>query len=166
MALLVEDGTGVANANSYVSVASARTWVAARGFSFTGTDSVVEQLLLLAMDLLETYRAQYRGSKTASDQSLQWPRTGATLDRELLEDDAIPPLLISAQIQLAYEAQSTVLQPSGTGQEVLKEKVGPIETEYVPRGMTTIRPLFNKANAFLDPLLRGGGGYGLQTLRA
>lgn len=164
MSLVVEDGTGKADATSYVSAADAQAWASARGLSFTGNDAAVEKHLLLAMDYVESFRARFKGSKTTSEQALQWPRTGVVLDSVELTDDTIPAELKSAVIQLAFESQTTDLQPSGTGQEVLREKVGPIETQYAERGSGTLRPQFNKAMAFLEPLLRSGG-FGISTLR-
>ena len=164
MALVIEDGTGVAGANRYVNVADAQAWVAARGLAFTGADSVIEQRLLMAMDLIESYRSRFRGSKTLSTNPLQWPRTAAFVDDVELDDDVIPEELRSAQIQLAYEAQTTTLQPSGTGREVLEETVDVITTKYAERGSGIINPNFSKAEAFLRPLLRSGGTQ-LSTLR-
>lgn len=165
MALIVEDGSGVAAANSYVSVAEARAWVGVRGLALPSGDSAVEQLLLKAMDLVESYRSQFSGAKSSASNPLQWPRTGASLDGVELESDVIPAELKSALIQLAYEAQSTELQPTGSGREVVREKIDVIETEYAKRGSGSIAPQFNKALAFLQPLLRSSGAFGVRVVR-
>lgn len=164
MALIIEDGTGVADANSYATVDEAKAWVAARGKAFTGDDTAIEQLLLTAMDLVESFRDQFSGNKTDPAQSLQWPRTGATLDGVLLPGDFIPKELKYAQIQLALDGESTDLQPTGTGQEVLKEKVDVLEVEYAERGSGTVLPQFTKAMSFLQPLF-GSSGLIIKTLR-
>lgn len=164
MALIVEDGSGVAGANSYVSVADAKVWAGARGLTLPSADADIEKLIVKAMDLVESYRSRFSGSKTDSAQALQWPRTGASLDGAELDDDVIPTELKSAVYQLAFEAQSTDLQPTGSGQEVLREKVDVIETEYAKRGSGSVTPQFNKAMAFLEPLFKGGG-MSIRTLR-
>lgn len=164
MALIIENGSGVADANSYVTAAEAVAWVEARGKAFIGDETAVEQLLLTAMDLVESFRAQFSGNKTDPEQSLQWPRTGATLDGVSLADDFIPKELKYAQIQLAYDAQTVDLQPTGTGQETLKEKVDVLEVEYAERGTGSVEPQLNKANAFLEPLF-GSRGFSLRTIR-
>lgn len=157
MAIIVEDGSGVANANSYVSVADAKVWLTARGLAFTSNDdTVIGTLLIKAMDLLESFRARFKGAKTSSTQSLQWPRYNVYIDNVEVDDDVIPVELVSAQVQLAYEAQTVELQPTGTGQEILKEKVGPIETEYAESGSSVTRPQLTKAMTFLEPLLVNG----------
>ena len=45
MALTIEDGSGVAGANSYIDVAAARTYAAARGLTLPAADGDVEALL-------------------------------------------------------------------------------------------------------------------------
>jgi hypothetical protein len=79
-------------------------------------------------------------------------------------DDEIPSELVAAQIQLAYDSETYELQPTGTGQEVLREKVDVIETEYAKRGTGTVQAQFNKALNFLKPLMKAGTG--LWTLEA
>lgn len=154
MAIIVEDGSGVANANSYVSVADAQAWLEVRGLSFTSEDdAVIGAFLIQAMDFLESFRAQFKGAKTSSTQSLQWPRANVYIDNVEVDDDVIPVELVNALVQLAYEAQTVDLQPTATGQEVLKEKVGPIETEYAESGRSVSRPRLTKVMSFLEPLL-------------
>jgi hypothetical protein len=167
MALIVEDGTIVTGANSYVSVANARTWATLRGQTFTGADSVVEARLVNAMDVLEGYRDRWKGAKTDEDQSLQWPRADVWIDGVEFPDDEIPSELVAAQIQLAYDSETYPLQPTGTGREVVRQKVDVIETEYAKRGTGTVQAQFNKAMNFLKPLMKAGTGlWTLEAVRA
>ena len=53
MALTVENGTLVANANSYVSAANYTAWADARGFTYPGLPEL-EQKILRAMDYIES----------------------------------------------------------------------------------------------------------------
>lgn len=157
MAIVVEDGTIVTGANSYVSRADAITWAALRGLTLPDT-TATDVGLIKAMDLIESFRDRFQGSKTDEDQPLQWPREDVWIDGFEIGEDVIPQALIDAQVQLAYEAQSTDLQPTGTGQEVTKEKVDVIEVTYSKRGSGTVTPQFNKAMAFLSVLLKPGYG--------
>ena len=165
MALIVENGTGVANANSYISVSSARVWAASRGASLPAVDTDAEVALIKAMDFIEALRTRFSGVKTLATQSLQWPRSGASVDGSELEADAIPAELLSAQVQLAIDAATVDLQPTGTGQEVLREKIDVIEVQYAERGSGTVQPQLNKAMAFLEPLFKNGGFSTLRTVR-
>ena len=76
MALVVEDGTGVAGATSYVSVADFKLYAAARGATVPATDSDCDVLLIKAMDALEL--KLYVGEPLTEAQGLSFPRK--TLD--------------------------------------------------------------------------------------
>lgn len=168
MALVIENGSGVADANSYATVAEARAYAAARGLTLPATDGPVETALVLACDKLESYR--YKGAKTDPANPLEWPRTAVYLPgaASALADDSIPVKLKQAQCQLAFDSTQTELQPTGTGREVTKEKVDVIEIEYAPSstGSGSVIPEFNKAEALLAPLLASGGAFGLTSYRA
>lgn len=159
MALTIETGAGVAGANSYISVVNAQTWVTARGIAVT----VTEALLLKAMDYLESLRAEYQGVKTDSTQALQWPRAGVYIDGVLFDEDAIPQELISAQCQLARDAYTMTLLPSGDGREVISESYakGVVAKTYSPGSGGSPKPHLRAADAFLAPLLKSavGGGF-------
>ena len=180
MALVIEDGTGLGNANSYVDAATARDYASARGVSLPAADADVEKLLVQAMDYLEAQRARYQGTKTwpvgtaehPAAQALQWPRTGVIIDCSYtLPDNVIPTELKSAQCQLAMEVfAGNELMPSTDGKVVKREKVDVIETEYMTgQDMGTAgtpRPSFPAVDALLEPLFTAcGGGFFLRTRR-
>jgi hypothetical protein len=80
MALVVEDGTGLANAESYVSVANCVAYATARGGVFPGTDVPgSEAALRRATAFIDnTYRTRFTGYRTfRRAQALEWPRVGA-----------------------------------------------------------------------------------------
>lgn len=168
MSLTPETGSGVAGADTYVTLAEARAYAAKRGLSFPASpdgDAAGEAALVNACDYLETL--DWRGTKTEGDGPLAWPRTDVVLDdgTEIAADE-IPQKLKDAQCQLAVEAAAgTDLQPSGTGQEVIREKVDVLEVEYAPGSGGTVTPQFNKAMAMLAPYLESGGGFGITVER-
>lgn len=95
MALVIEDGTVVTGANSYIDVAEAKAFAAARGVDLGNDDVVTEQRLLIAMDYLESLN--YKGVRTDPDkQLLSWPRTGVTFDGRTFGAHVIPAQLKSA----------------------------------------------------------------------
>lgn len=167
MALIIEDGTGVAGANSYITPAEVKAYAAARGLTVPADDSEVEKLCIKAIDYLETLRSDYQGRKIALENSLQWPRSGVVLDGFDLAETVIPNTLKDAQAQLAIEAQTRDLMPTGDGREVKIEKVvGAIEMEYVPTGAGSIQPEFQKVNMLLRPLMKQGlAGLSLKSVR-
>lgn len=80
MTLIVEDGTGILGAESYVSAASAVAYWSARGYAVALTaDASVESALRRATMFLDaTYRGRYPGYRTFGRvQGLEWPRVGA-----------------------------------------------------------------------------------------
>lgn len=165
MALTIEDGSGVAGANSYIDVAAARTYAVARGLTLPTADGDVEALLIKAMDFIEAYRGDFQGIKTAATNPLQWPRTGVTLDGYPLAEDVIPQVLKDAQAQLAVEAQKADLMPTGTGREVVMERVDVVQVQYAESGNTNPQPIFTKAEALLKPLFKSGLFGSLRSLR-
>jgi len=152
MALVVEDGTQVAAAVSYVTVAEARAYAAARGLTLPAADAQLEPLLVLAADYLEQLEADFQGVRVGDVQGMAWPRSGVYVRDILLGDDAIPAGLKLAQCQLAVDGVTTPLQPTGTGREIVRQKVDVIETEYAKTGSGTVTPEFNKALGYIKPL--------------
>jgi len=117
------------------------------------------------MDFIEAYRGDFQGLKTAATNSLQWPRTGVTLDGYPLAADTIPQVLKDAQAQLAVDAQNADLMPTGTGREVVMEKVDVVQVQYAESGNTNPQPIFTKAEALLKPLFKSGLFGSLRSLR-
>lgn len=152
--LIIEDGTAKPDSNSYVSVADARVYASNRGTIFAGTDDEVAAMLIQAIDYLEAQACRYQGEPTTTTQALQWPRKGVVLNCEPWPDNLIPRQLIAAQIQLAMAVNSgLVLLPSITAQDyIVREKVGPIETEYADPISVGIMPTFTAVDALLAPL--------------
>jgi len=72
--LTVEDGSIVTGANSYVSLAAARSYAAARGATVPAADADLEVMIIKAMDYLESHRDQFLGDSVERDQPLSFPR--------------------------------------------------------------------------------------------
>lgn len=164
MALIPEDGTGVTDANSYVSLADARSYCADRGLSLPTDDTEAEQALVRGCDYVDTYRDRFQGYTTyGNDQELQFPRTGVYIDGWQQDVDAIPAELVAAQILAAVEiGAGTDLMPTGTPSPVKRERVGPLETEYeTSGGRGSIKPQATAVEALLRPLLARGGIMGV-----
>ena len=124
MALIVEDGTGLPDADSYVSVADADIYATAMGH-FAWLDAAVtndqkEVALRRATQYIDS-EYTFRGSILDPDQALEWPR----------EEYAWPiRAVVHACCELAVRALSTALLVDVDAGSVKREKVGPLETEY------------------------------------
>jgi hypothetical protein len=127
MALVVEDGSVVAGANTYVTLAEFKAWADDRGITY-GTDAAVTQQIYRAMDYFE--RLQFIGNKANENQPLQWPRTEALIDGYYADATEIPPPVKTA----LYE--SIVVEAAGNSElevqdrKTIREKIGDIEVQY------------------------------------
>jgi len=159
MALTLEDGTGIAAADSFVSVAEANAFATARGRTLPGTVGAVEILLRKAADFLLGMEDRFKGSRSYSAQRLPFPRYGVTTSGGYpLNSNAVPDCLKQGQIQLAIDSQTTALRSVGTGREVIEENVGALGKKYNPTGGNSINPVFNAALDLLSPVLKASRG--------
>lgn len=126
MALIVENGTIVPNADSYVSVADYEAWADARGFEYD--DTVIEGQILRAMDYIETLR--FIGQKSTKAQPLQFPRVGVVVDGFELDFNDIPEQLKKAVFESVKAESEGVSQLANVERRTAREKVGEIEVEY------------------------------------
>lgn len=157
MALVVEDGTGVANANTYVDATDARAYALARGVVLSAVDAAVEVQLTLAMDYLEDL--DYIGAQVSNTQALSWPRKNILIDPDTpFPSNEIPSNLIAAECQLVVEQASGInLQPSynltGGAGAILEERVDVLDTKYSEKIGTTAEPVMPKVIALLRHLV-------------
>ena len=128
MAIVIEDGTGIVDANSYVTVAETVAYLSERGFTLpSGT---YEPFLLRAMDALSSFN--FCGTKYLDTNELQFPRKDClnNLGVKYLVTE-IPKSIKIGQIWLAhYISIGSNLDDAIQSQIVKNEKVGPLETEY------------------------------------
>ncbi len=133
--LIVEDGTGLSNANSYASLEEADTYHSLRGNSlWTGEDSVKEAALIRATSSIDGMYARYwPGTRATKEQALDWPRVDA-YDRDGYLETGLPRQVVNATIEAALielQTPGTLTSELDRGGAIKREKVGPIETEYM-----------------------------------
>lgn len=137
MSLIIEDGTGLSTAESYISVADADTHHNKLGNTSWGllTTEVKEQLLRKATNyMVQTYRMRWAGVRKNDTQALDWPRyLVPRLDTEAVfsyyDSDSVPGEVKVACAELAFKASSETLAPD-TDRLTKREKVGQLEVEY------------------------------------
>lgn len=157
MPLIIEDGSIVENANSYLTVQEVRDFASARGYSLPNQDSEVEVLVIKAMDYLESLADKYKGVKTApSEQELQWPRYDVYVEEQYVESYLIPKSIKNALAQCVVESVSAPLV-SAPQPTVKKNKVDIIETEYFDSGVSRSEVDFTRIESFLAPLIKSSG---------
>lgn len=167
MALTVEDGSVVAGADSYISLADAETYFTNHGppSGWTGTDAVKEGALRYAASWLDSTYA-WAGVIVDSDQALDWPRSGVYDDEgRLLAADEIPQRLRDAQCEAALEHLSAALNVGlDRGGLVKRRKVGPLETEFADHAPG--RRVRDYLDALVAPLTSGGSPLNLRLVKA
>jgi ATP phosphoribosyltransferase len=150
MAIIVEDGTGVTGANSYVSTTTLTTFATARSVTLTAG---AETLLIQAMDYIESQR--YKGLKVGYTQVLQWPRYDVYIDGYYATPTDIPQQLKDAlcHAAIAVDQGTDLLQDASRTTSM--EKVGDLEVHYAPGSLSS--PINVKIQNALYKLLDGGG---------
>lgn len=134
MALVVEDGTGLSTAESYISVVDADARHAALGntaWAAISTTALKEQALRRAtIYMVRAYRQNWKGCRSHLTQALDWPRYGVTVDGFYVDSNSVPADVKNACADFALKASTgDELAPDLT-RGVIRKKVGPIETEY------------------------------------
>jgi hypothetical protein len=130
MALVVEDGTGKPDANSFVTRAEYIDFAALRGVT-VANDVAADVELVKATDKILTMC--FKGSPTVAGQALPFPRHEENYKFELVyPDDKVPVAVKRGQMLFAMAVHEGVdLAPNFVGGATIKrEKIGPIETEY------------------------------------
>jgi len=133
MAITVEDGTNVAGADAYSSVADCSAWaVLYYGASLAGSPADKEAAIRRAVAYLDAL--SWKGNRAhGRSQALAWPRSGVTdYEGTSIASNTIPAEVIFAQHVLARaEFQSPgILTPSvNLGAVVKRNKVDVIEQE-------------------------------------
>lgn len=155
MALVIEDGTGKQNADSYVDIASADAYALRRRIMTWGglEDDVKEGALVEGFDAIaQVFGRRFKGRRANPAQSAMWPREGVVIEGRELAVNAIPEAIKSAQIELALES----LKPGGlwavrdpNAPVLIERKVGPITRKFAAPATPTQKS-FDKVEAILS----------------
>ena len=148
--IVVEDGTVVAGANSYVSESDLTAYASDRGLTLTAATDV---LLIKAMDYIESL--SFIGTKFSEGQSLQWPRSNVYIDGFYFVPTIIPPALQTGQIATALAIDSDNSPLATVGRSTKREKVDVIEVEYM--SSAAAQPIVKTINAAMRKILVSGG---------
>lgn len=158
--MIVEDGTIVANANSYMTVAEYKTYWLNRNETICDNDPDIEGALVVSTQYLDDNC--FKGSIVSDSQSLSWPRSNA-YDKEgrLIANTVIPQALKNALAEYAKRqlVESIAPDPSNSGDVTYqRDKLGSMETEthYQENSATTAKS-FPLADNWLKGLTCNGG---------
>lgn len=155
MSLVIEDGTNVSGANSYVTDNEYVSYASARGMTIS-TTSVARQIELIeAMDYLFNKESSMRGVRTLDAQTNIYPRENVYIRGVLLANNAIPTELKNAQMEAGIAAYSFDLLRNESIGNVQKKKLDVMETSYFDGGSWEVSRV-ERVDNYLKPLLTSG----------
>lgn len=151
MAFVVEDGTGLATANAYLSVEEANEYHKERGnAAWIGAVSQKQSAIIRATQYLDAMYQWSTGYITSAEQGLAWPRIDAVEPNGWpIGYEDVPKVVKHATAELALRAISAALVPDGE-RDARRKKVGDLEIEYEPGGLSS-----EKRYPIVDGILRG-----------
>lgn len=172
--IVVETGAGLANSNSYNSIADAKAFCLIRGVDISSnSNDAIAAWLLNGADYVESYRTRFKGRKSTQAQAMQWPRIGGVFPRRagflplhpgiyidgfLILPTDIPDYLKRAQNQLVLDQANGValFTSSDPDQTEKMVKIGPLEVQYDSTSNQSYLPAFQN---FMEPLLIDGSAF-------
>lgn len=182
MAFTPEDGTGVAGANSYRSVAEFKAYHDDRGFDYSSfSNTQIEQALVRASEYVDKrFGPLFRGFRRSKGQGLEWPRLDA-IDNDGFLLDGVPLNLgkaineyaaralrlnpLAPDPQVPYVDRTTLGQTAGQNTKgegigpisLQRKKIGPLEKTFQWRtreiSLEGSLPKFPEADLLLRELL-------------
>lgn len=141
--LIVEDGTGLSNAQSYVDLTFVQGYYTLRGNT---TYVPSESDIIKAMDYIESvYNGSWIGEKLKDTQSLAFPR--------VVDGTTIYPINVkNAVADLCLRASSGELL-TDIGEKVTERTVGPLTTKFAEYSNTQTQ--YSSVYHLLKPYLNG-----------
>lgn len=157
MAIIVEDGSIVPGANSFVSIADTDTYFGDRldaSWNAADDDNKTRAIILASDYITQAWRLRWNGSLADALQTLTWPRRGVPVpdffdpffnqiglplafqDTLFIPENEIPQAVKDAQMLLARSqmdesGNATKTLQAPLGRQTSKEKVGSLEVQYM-----------------------------------
>lgn len=164
MTLVVEDGSIVAGADSWLSLSDARALADKYGYVLPADDVEAEAALRNGAMYVGLQENSLCGRRVSAAQSLSFPRTGISLYGFPVANNVIPDQVKLAQVAAAVEyGKGTDVRASSDGRITTMERVeGAVTVQYADNGMTGATVTITAAMDALKPLICGGGNNGFQ----
>lgn len=173
MDLIVEDGTGINDADSFVSLVHARDFADKYGITLPADDKDVEVSLRQAYLHLLTYEKDLQGSRATETQNNIFPRTGVKSNCVDVDIDSIPEAVKRANIYAASAISEGYSTNAVDTQEVQDSfsLEGVMSISYKDGTSTKLNKSIQGVDNSLYPLTKSGlaaspcGNGGMNTLR-
>lgn len=161
MTLIIEDGTGKADAQSYASAATIEAYCVARAYSAwtdNGDDDAKDAAILRAMTFLDSMN--WHGYAANAGQALEWPRA-CMEDRNgrAIDSNVIPSPVVHALAELALRelASPGATLPDGGLSDGISglEVAGAVKLQFAAKA--DARPDYRMVRALLKGLIHPAG---------
>jgi hypothetical protein len=166
MALIIEDGSIVAGANTYVSRADYIAFAASVGVAIPD-DEAADVELVKAAQFINSKEGRLKGSRVSRDQPLAYPRKDLELEGWSWSSSEIPRQVLSCQLNLALDVHAGVdlFNPAPATTSAVKRKrvEGVVEIEYATSDAPAKMARDSSGLALLNLLMKRSG---LQLVRA
>lgn len=168
MPFIVEDGTGVEDANAYGTVEESDAYQEAKGRAAWATMTEIEKQskIVEASTYLDTTFVPI-GDIASTDQSMLWPRVNAVDRQGRYYDDQVPLRWKEACFELAWLARSAPLIASETEAAIASVKAGPVEVKFKDGNKVAEGDKYAWVNRLISGLTKGqAGGPNVSLLKA
>lgn len=161
--LIVEDGTGRMDAESYASITEGDAYALVHvNSAWSGADDAgKENALRLGTQYLDNvYRQRWQGTRYRELQTLTWPRVGVYDADGYLVRLVVPTLVKSATIEAAFRSFAGDLMPDLTTPGTIgsiSQTLGPLSKSVTYVGGNSPIPVFREIEALVRQFL--GQGY-------
>lgn len=164
MALIVEDGSIVPDADSYITLVDAKALAEKFGWSLPDDDAEAESALRNGASYIDLQESSLCGTRVSAEQSLSYPRKGVIINGFPVAEDSIPKQVIKAQVAAAVEyGKGSDVRASSDGRITTMERVeGAVTVQYADNGVTGATITITAAMDALRPLICVGGNNGFQ----
>jgi len=150
----VEDGTGLSESNSYVSVLDADDYYSVDPYfaiTWSALLTVAKQNLLAWATRVLDQKVVWEGTKTVDASALRWPRSGL-VDRDGIEivENIIPLQVVQATLELAKHLNASDITSSQDIEFLKHIRIDVLELDYQENVGQPALP--SQINAILEPL--------------
>ena len=158
--LVLEDGSGMSDANSYVSLAYADAYMVNRNYTawLTQSEYVKKAAIIKAMDYVDNI-FDWKGTRLYKDQALSFPRKGLIDDEGFDYSGEIPEKVKKAICEAAfyvYKSYSLYIQKDVNGAlKKDKKKADVVETEKEYFSSEDVKIDYTSTYQALDTMLKG-----------
>ena len=163
MALIIEDGSIVAGANSFTTDAEFQAYATARNITLPATEPERDALQILAVDYLFSVEDKMKGCRVSIEQELPYPRKGVCYNGFAVPSNSIPQALKNAQMELAIQVNTSDILVSEQTQNLASFDVKDVYSESYHGGGSWTEVRTDKANAYLNPLLVNNGSNNMMS---